>query len=277
MVNLNVFFMQKGLMKLKPDMVTQLKAWAFRNGLTPATAYQWISRLGLQNTIARVSKKARNDIVGKFLSFDSVDWSRTVAYSMGHVGQVYLNRIGREPHGIVPDAEYDTRLREVIDALADLRDESGRPIVTKIIPGREAYHGDYAGLGPDLHLVLDDYAMIACPLFATDGRVMTRQIRGDSGCHRREGIFIARGPAIRRGVDLPEASILDLAPTILHLLGEPVPRVMDGRALVEAFVAPGDVVFSGDGASVHTAPAAAGFSDDESAQIEERLRGLGYL
>jgi predicted AlkP superfamily phosphohydrolase/phosphomutase len=277
MVNLNVFFMQKGLMKLKPDMVTQLKAWAFRNGLTPATAYQWISRLGLQNTIARVSKKARNDIVGKFLSFDSVDWSRTVAYSMGHVGQVYLNRIGREPHGIVPDAEYDTRLREVIDALADLRDECGRPIVTKIIPGREAYHGDYAGLGPDLHLVLDDYAMIACPLFATDGRVMTRQIRGDSGCHRREGIFIARGPAIRRGVDLPEASILDLAPTILHLLGEPVPRVMDGRALVEAFVAPGDVVFSGDGASVHTAPAAAGFSDDESAQIEERLRGLGYL
>jgi predicted AlkP superfamily phosphohydrolase/phosphomutase len=277
MVNLNVFFMQKGLMKLKPDVVTQLKAWAFRNGLTPATAYQWISRLGLQNTIARVSKKARNDIVGKFLSFDSVDWSRTVAYSMGHVGQVYLNRIGREPHGIVPDAEYDTRLREVIDDLADLHDDDGRPIVTKIIPGREAYHGDYAGLGPDLHLVLDDYAMIACPLFATDGRVMTRQIRGDSGCHRREGIFIARGPAIRRGVDLPEASILDLAPTILHLLGEPVSRIMDGRALVEAFVAPGDVVFSGDGASVHTAPAAAGFSDDESAQIEERLRGLGYL
>ncbi len=277
MVNLNVFFMQKGLMKLKPDVVTQLKAWAFSHGLTPASAYQWIAALGLQNSIARVSKKARNDIVGKFLSFDSVDWSRTIAYSMGHVGQVYLNRAGREPHGIVTDADYEKRLREVMDALADLRDDDGRPIVTRIIPGREAYHGDYAGLGPDLHLVLDDYAMIACPLFATEGRVMTRQIRGDSGCHRREGIFIAHGPAFRRGVELPEASILDLAPTLMHLLDEPVPAVMDGRVLTEAFVDPGKVSIADDGATAGPAPAAAGFSDDEAAQIEERLRGLGYL
>jgi predicted AlkP superfamily phosphohydrolase/phosphomutase len=70
--------------------------------------------LGLQNSIARVSKKARNDIVGKFLSFDSVDWSRTIAYSMGHVGQVYLNRAGREPHGIVTPVEYEQRLAEVM-------------------------------------------------------------------------------------------------------------------------------------------------------------------
>ena len=51
--------------------------------------------------------QARNDIVGKFLSFDSVDWSRTIAYSMGHVGQVYLNRVGREP----PQAAAETLVR----------------------------------------------------------------------------------------------------------------------------------------------------------------------
>jgi predicted AlkP superfamily phosphohydrolase/phosphomutase len=275
MVNLNVFFMQKGLMKLKPDAMTQLKAWAFRHGITPSTAYQWVARLGLQNTVAQVSKKARNDIVGKFLSFDSVDWTRTIAYSMGHVGQVYINRIGRDQHGIVPSADYDRRLAEVSDALADLHDEDGNPILTNLIRGRDAYHGPYAALGPDLHLELDHYAMIACPLFATEGRVMTRQIRGDSGCHRREGIFIAGGAGIRSGVALPEASILDLAPTILHLLGESVPRIMDGRVLSEALVNPAPVRFSEDGDTEIAVEQ--GFESDEAAQIEERLRGLGYL
>ena len=267
--------MQRGLMKLKPDAMTQLKAWAFRHGFTPAGAYQWIARVGLQNTVAQVSKKARNDIVGKFLSFDSVDWSRTIAYSMGHVGQVYINNIGRDGHGIVAEADYARRLTEVSDALAELRDDDGQPILTNLWRGREVYHGPYAHLGPDLHLELDHYAMIACPLFATEGRVMTSQIRGDSGCHRREGIFIAAGPAIHNGVELPEVNILDLAPTIMHLLGEPVPRVMDGRVLDEIFMQPGPVQFSEDGETDVTTKH--GFDAAEAEQIEERLRGLGYL
>jgi predicted AlkP superfamily phosphohydrolase/phosphomutase len=275
MVNLNVFFMERGLMKLKPDAITQLKSWAFRRGLTPANAYQWVARLGLQNSIARVSKKARNDIVGKFLSFDSVDWSRTIAYSMGHVGQVYLNRVGREPHGIVTDVEYDRRLTEVCDVLADLSDDDGRPILTNLIRGRDAYQGPYAEFGPDLHLELDHYAMIACPLFATEGKVMTRQIRGDSGCHRREGIFIGHGAGIRSGLELSEASILDLAPTILHLLGEAVPAIMDGRVLEEALVDSVPVRYTAD--TEGDLADEQGFNPNEAKQIEERLRGLGYL
>ncbi len=277
MVNLNIFFLEQGLLKLKPDAMTQLKSWAFRHGITPSTAYQWVSRIGLQNTVARVSKKARNDIVGKFLSFDSVDWSRTIAYSMGHVGQVYLNLSSRDAHGIVPDSDYDRRLAEVGAALGELRGEDGQPILTRLTAGREVYHGPYAKLGPDLHLELDHYAMIACPLFATEGRVMTSQIRGDSGCHRREGIFIAQGTGIRRDITLPEANIVDLAPTLLHLLGEPVPEIMDGRVLTEIFTTPGEVRYGeGEGSSPGLEDAA-NFSSEDAEQIEERLRGLGYL
>lgn len=275
MVNLNVFFMDRGLMKLKSDAMTQLKSWAFRHGITPANAYQWVARIGLQNSVARVSKKARNDIVGKFLSFDSVDWEHTIAYSMGHVGQVYINRIGRDEHGIVTDDEYERRLAEVSDALAELRDDDGNPILTKLVRGSDAYDGPYARLGPDLHLELDHYAMIACPLFATEGRVMTNQIRGDSGCHRREGIFIAAGPGFKSGIELPEENILDLAPTIMHLLGEPVPSIMDGRVLTEALVDPAPVRYSDDEETGLSA--GQGFATDEAEQIEDRLRGLGYL
>ncbi|MFN2137878.1 MAG: alkaline phosphatase family protein [Candidatus Promineifilaceae bacterium] len=276
MVNLNVFFMERGLMKLKRDPWTQLKAQAFHWGITPSAAYQWISRMGLQNLTARVSKKTRNDVIGRFLSFDSIDWDRTVAYSMGHVGQVYLNLAGREPHGIVMPKAYEKTLQRVIDTLGELRDESGRSILSRIIRGSEAYHGPYANKGPDLHLVLDDYRMIACPLFATEGKIITSQIRGDSGCHRSEGIFLAKGPRIKVGDTLPENNIRDLAPTIMHLMGRPVPAVMDGRVLVEIFTEPQAVTYV-DGAEENDVVAEKAFDSAEAAQVEERLRGLGYL
>ena len=275
MVNLNVFLMEKGLMKLKRDPWTQLKAWSFRHGITPSTAYQWIVRLGLQNLVASVSKKARNDVIGKFLSFDSVDWQRTTAYSMGHVGQIYLNVRGRDDHGSIDPADYVQKRAEVIEVLGKLRDNNGRSILSNVITSETAYHGPYAAKGPDLHLVLDDYNMIACPLFATEGKVLSEQIRGDSGCHRSEGIFLAQGPRIKTGESLPANNILDLAPTIMHLLGEAVPAVMDGRVLTEIFNSPQAVIYAAD----ETADLVneAGFNKDEADQVEERLRGLGYL
>jgi predicted AlkP superfamily phosphohydrolase/phosphomutase len=275
MVNLNIYLMQKGLLKLKDDAWTQLKSFAFQHGITPSGAFKMAAKIGIQNLATRVSKNTRNQIVGKFLSFDSVDWSRTVAYSMGHVGQVYLNVVGREPEGIITADNYESTRREVADALGELQDEDGCPLVTSIIPREETYHGPYTQFGPDLHLILDDYNIIAYPLFATEGKIVTQQIRGDSGCHRSEGIFIAHGPNIQRGMTLPESNILDLAPTILHLLGEEVPTIFDGRVLQEIFVEKTAVVFS-DNEEDHIF-AEQSLAAEDAAQVEERLRSLGYL
>ena len=273
-VNLNNYLMEKGLLQLKRDPWTRLKAAAFRRGLTPATIFRWMSRLGVQDLAARTSKATRNKMMGKLLSYDAVDWSRTVAYSMGHVGQIYLNIAGREPNGIVSPSDRPRVLQQVMDALQELRDEAGRPLVTRLIPRRDIYHGRHAQHGPDLHVVLDDYKMISFPLFATDSSIITKQIRGDSGCHRREGVFIASGPGIRVGTTLAGASILDLAPTILHLAGLPVPSVMDGRVLGEIFKTPPDVRYTDT--QPETRPET-GLDETESAEVEERLRGLGYL
>jgi predicted AlkP superfamily phosphohydrolase/phosphomutase len=276
-VNLNVYLMQLGLLKLAGDPWTQLKASAFSRGLTPAGIYRWLERLGLQSMATRVSKATRNQVVGKFLSFANVDWTNTVAYSMGHVGQVYLNLAGREPWGIVQPDEYWQTRQAVINALLDLKDAEGRRLVTDVIVREESYHGPYAELGPDIHLVLDDYRMIAFPLFATEGRVIADQIRGDSGCHRRHGIFIAHGPAIGAGQAVNEANIADLAATIMYMLGEPVPRIMDGRVLEELFTEPGQIRYSDEGDEMAEAEPARALDDAESAQVEERLRSLGYL
>ena len=275
MVNLNIFFMQKGLLKLKRNPWTRLKALAFRYGITPSGAYRLAERLGVQNLATRISKNTRNQIIGKFLSFDSVDWSRTVAYSMGHVGQVYLNLVGREPHGIVAQADYEKKRAEVVAILQELKDGNGRSLITQIIPREATYHGPYTEKGPDLHLVLDDYNIIASPLFAIDGKVITQQIRGDSGCHRREGVFIASGPNIKRDLLLPEYNILDLAPTLMHLLGEAVPRIMDGQVLQEIFVRETAVRY--DETDANSSQTDSHLSTEEAKQVEDRLRSLGYL
>jgi len=277
-INLNILFLEKGLMRLKRNFSTQVRWWAFRNGLTPATAYKILSKLGLQNITAKVSRKARNEVVGKFLSFEDVDWSQTTAYSMGHVGQIYLNAQGREPHGIITPDRYAAARQQVIDALNTLTDPAtGKSLVDRIIPREEAAHGPYADQGADLHLILDDYKTIAFPLFATEGRVLTPQIRGDSGCHRLHGIFIGQGAAFAQGTTVDGARIIDLAPTILHILGQPVPADMDGRVLNDALSSELRGKSAEVSAATTTSQTQVDFTDAEQAEVEERLRALGYL
>jgi tetratricopeptide (TPR) repeat protein len=53
--------------------------------------------------------------------------------------------------------------------------------------------------------------------------------------HEPLGIFLAAGPQIRRGVDIQDASVLDITPTLLHYLGLPVADDMDGKVLEGIF------------------------------------------
>jgi predicted AlkP superfamily phosphohydrolase/phosphomutase len=197
---------------------------------------------------------------------------------MGHVGQIYLNVQGREPHGIITPDRYAAARQQVIDALNTLTDPAtGKSLVDRIIPREEAAHGPYADQGADLHLILDDYKTIAFPLFATEGRVLTPQIRGDSGCHRLHGIFIGQGAAFGQGATIDGARIIDLAPTILHILGQPVPADMDGRVLNDALSTELRGKSAAVSAATTTSQTQVDFTDAEQAEVEERLRALGYL
>jgi tetratricopeptide (TPR) repeat protein len=100
--------------------------------------------------------------------------------------------------------------------------------------------------------------------------------------HKRMGVIIARGPDIRRGVTVEGASVLDITPTLLCLLGEPVADDMDGRVLVD-FLRPEFLrdhpirtvpTFEGD-ESFDAEPL--DLADGMAEAEEERLRALGYL
>jgi arylsulfatase A-like enzyme len=104
--------------------------------------------------------------------------------------------------------------------------------------------------------------------------------RAITGCHRMNGIFVAWGPDVIPGGRLEDAALIDIAPTALHLLGQPVPVEMDGRVLSQALQPPAraglrtvslaELGFDGAAAEVS-------FSDEEADYVRERLAGLGYL
>ena len=46
---------------------------------------------------------------------------------------------------------------------------------------------------------------------------------------------MARGPEIRKGQQLRLSGIIDIAPTLLHILEIPIPQDMDGKVLRDLF------------------------------------------
>ncbi len=55
---------------------------------------------------------------------------------------------------------------------------------------------------------------------------------GQTGVHHEDGVFIVGGPPIKKGFK-GQASVLDIAPTALALMGLPVSKKMEGRVLEE--------------------------------------------
>jgi predicted AlkP superfamily phosphohydrolase/phosphomutase len=82
--------------------------------------------------------------------FDAVDWSRTRAYALGLNG-IYLNRIGREPAGVVGDGEADALVAEIREALSGLVDPAdGTAMVSRAHAGRAIYRGPLVANAPDI-------------------------------------------------------------------------------------------------------------------------------
>lgn len=175
--------------------------------------------------------------------FDRIDWEQTTAYSFGYFGSLYLNLQGREPLGVVrPGREQQqvlTRLKKDLEQLQ--LPEGDGPLVDGLYELRELYSGPYVELGPDLLVVMQNYAFMTRDTFDVPRGVLFSEPMAyqhaavqHSGNHRMEGIIFMVGEGIAEGQHLQNASVLDIAPTVLHLMGHPIPSYMEGRVLTEA-------------------------------------------
>jgi predicted AlkP superfamily phosphohydrolase/phosphomutase len=212
---------------------------------------------------------------------DAVDWTRTRAFGVdADLDGIYLNVRGREPQGIVqPGSEYEEIREALIASLSQLRDtETGEAVIAWARRREDVFAGPYVEEAPDIvYLTADNSYHESGSLNGT--AVMGRDPEQRAGCHRREGVFVIAGPAARRQGTLGRCRIVDVAPTLLHILGLPVSEDADGEVLLDAL----DQDYLGHRPVERCAPGAAPMADgdeyspDEQQAVEEQLRGLGYM
>lgn len=283
--HVNTWLVAQGFMKLKRDVKTQAQKALYQLGITPIGLYKMMMALRQGKQVANTLKYRKNSAIALlktiFLSFESVDWERTQAYSLGNYGQIYVNLKGREPSGIVsPGLEYEKVLSDITERLYALRDpKTGKPISGKVYRKEDIYHGPFQDEAPDLVFMPDDLRVNGFGLYQFSSNHWLEHTFDRSGGHRMDGILMMWGPGVRNGVSIPDAHITDLTPTILAAMGLPIPDDVDGKVLTsafqKAFFEKRPIKYTK--ASPSPTRERLEFSQEKEEDIKERLRELGYM
>jgi predicted AlkP superfamily phosphohydrolase/phosphomutase len=216
-----------------------------------------------------------------------VNWSRTRVYSNDDFCSIVINRMDENGEALFPSEEAFLDFRaEIIARLCALEElGTGQPLVEKVHTRETLYFGDYVDGAPDLIIEWAE-VRLRNGIRSGDITILPEEIKKSdlqkilSGEHRPYGILLMKGEMIQKDRRIADGSILDIAPTVLYMAGHPVPQTMDGNVLLEAFCesfrTENAVKFTnqayGDGHREGFS-----FSVDESFEIQERLRGLGYI
>jgi len=242
--------------------------------------------------------KGRLGKIESAVRYSMIEWQGTKAYfeENPYYPVLWINLKGRQPDGtVVPGAEYETLRDRLIEKLEDWRHpETGEKIVEKAYKREEIYSGSSLENAPDIVVKWNEHEnyTYAFKLSSkSESMNWTEDVdpnkaenlvffTGKSGSHRDDGIFLAHGPGIRQAAVIENAKIIDLAPTILHLLDVPVPEDMDGKVLEDVFseeYGTVDVKTTAHSSKPTVNSEHGTYSSEDEQTIEDRLRSLGYI
>lgn len=210
---------------------------------------EWLIREGymkLNNRPKELTPMSRADI----------DWPNTKAWATGFTGQIYLNMKGREPEGMVSPSDYDKTLDELTEKLLAITDEQGNSFDSKAFKRKDIHRGEYARFGPDLFIYFDNCHWNISEHIGYDSLYSYDTPLGpDDAGHGPYGFFSIYGPGIPKLGEI-SADLLDIAPTVLQLMGIRIPSDMEGKALIQKERV---------------------YSDEDEREVRERLAKFGYL
>ncbi|QFU85015.1 alkaline phosphatase family protein [Natronorubrum aibiense] len=246
-----------------------------RLGITKSTLHETFQRLGIDDKrLAKHLPKQLVDGVAKQVPGDhslyDVDFSETVAFAYGP-SYVYINDTERFDQGIVSPSDIPSIKRDLQALFSNVTDPDTGERALDVHDGDDVFPTDEAS--PDLVVVgkdgYEEKMTIDTDVFAPAG--------AKAASHRKHGVFFARGPDIRARDSIDGLSVVDVAPTVLHSVGEAIPDDVDGEVQTE-------IVASDAEPSVRKAESArqSGSATDETVDedfgdVEDRLRGLGYM
>ena len=107
---------------------------------------RWLEEQGYLVTTSKSSTKKN--------LFD-VDWSKSQAYAIG-LNSLYLNLSGREGQGCVRDDQKDALLADIQRGLLSWKNPDGKAVLSATIPNTEVEDGPYSQYAPDLILGFSD-------------------------------------------------------------------------------------------------------------------------
>jgi predicted AlkP superfamily phosphohydrolase/phosphomutase len=166
------------------------------------------------------------------LSKARIDWDRTTAWGEGgYYCRLFLNVKGREPRGAIERSKYDEVRDRLKRELEDLIDEKGNHIGTRVFKPEEIYPV-VNGIAPDLIVYFGDLSWRSVGSVGI-GSVHTfeNDTGPDDANHSQYGIFIMGGAKMEAHRKVSGLHIMDVAPTVLNLLGVRVPEDMEGKVI----------------------------------------------
>ena len=145
---------------------------------------------------------------------------------------VYLDAIDHFGHGFM---EYHPPRMEHIS-------EADFEIYQDIIAGVYKFHD--LMLGRMMALAGEDTTIVLCSDHGYHSdhlrpKETPKEPAGPAVWHRNQGVIAMAGPGVKQGETIVGANLLDIAPTVLNLLGLPAAKDMDGKALTQAIGSPG--------------------------------------
>ncbi len=152
------------------------------------------------------------------------------AFTNGHIR---INLKARERDGKVDATEYDALCDEITAILYELRDgRNGNPVVKQVVrTRRDPLDNDPKLPDSDLVVLWNEPItdVVDSPKYGRIGPLTHCR----AGGHKSQGFLMAKGADIPPGLDLPPGEAVDLAPTILELMGAPLPSYLDGQPLIQ--------------------------------------------
>jgi predicted AlkP superfamily phosphohydrolase/phosphomutase len=260
-VHLNALLEEWGYLKLK-KVARAMQSGAARS-LVP------LAKRILPRKVAREAKAK---------TFGAIDWAATRAFASPIPQQgVFVNVAGRERFGSVPESELAEIKDDLVRRFRELKGPDGKPVTDAVHRSEEVFHGSALAGAPDVLPVLRGHR------FELDDELFHKQPFTDvsdmpRGVHHPDGIIVVAGPGTRPGG--LSGSVMDVMPTMLYQAGLKVPEGLDGKVLTEAFdptYLKGRPVETSAPLSSSDKEEASPYSSEEEAEIEEALRGLGYL
>jgi predicted AlkP superfamily phosphohydrolase/phosphomutase len=216
-----------------------------------------------------------------------LDWDRTALFASGPFGMMRLNLRGREARGWVePGDMAQNVIRRAREALLDLRcPDTDAPLFLRIDLNEDIYLGPEAARGPDLVAIPNPATgcYLPAPIQGASAPTLTpaREARTrlgvkEEGTHSPVGLLVAAGKDIAAGQRV-EAGLVDLGPSLLAHLEQPVPDYMDGKVLPEFTGGRPPRVVSAEPTPTPEPSEDVAYTEQDRKDIEERLRSLGYM